>query len=566
MVLALALGVVVVRLGQLQVLDPDSYAARGVAQRQQAVVLPATRGAITDRHGVELALTAPRRTVWADPRLVRDPVAAARALAPVLDVERDVLEERLSRDVAFVYLARQVDEKVADAVGGLDLEGVELVDEPGRVRPSGELAASVIGGVDIDNRGLSGLERQYEDLLVGKPGELLVERGPDGGTIATGEHRMQVPVAGDGLALTIDRALQHGVEEALGDQVAATGADGGAAIVMDPKSGEILAMASFRAGEDGEAPRPAGASTAVTTLFEPGSVNKIVTISAALEEGLFTPEDTLVVPSRLRVSSHVYSDSFSHATAQWSLTDIITRSSNIGTIKVAQQLGPQRVDGYLRDFGLGRRTGLGYPDEPAGLLLPLENWEGTSIGSIPLGQGVAVTPLQMLDAFNVIANGGTWVEPTLVAATVGAGGARRPTPVPERRRVVSERTASQMRAMLANVVAKGTGRKAAVPGYEVAGKTGTAQKPSTTSRGYEEGAYSATFAGFVPADDPQISVIVVLDEPTPYYGGQVSAPVFAQIVEHAVRVLGIPADGTSRSRSGPTTTTTLPAGAALPRD
>jgi cell division protein FtsI (penicillin-binding protein 3) len=276
-------------------------------------------------------------------------------------------------------------------------------------------------------------------------------------------------------------------------------------------------------------------------VFEPGSVNKVVTLAAALEEGRFTTEDTLTVPDTLQVSVHRYSDSERHPTEQWSLSDILTKSSNVGTILIAQELGPELVDEYLRRFGLGQPTGLDFPDESKGIMLDLDEWSGTSIGSIPIGSGVAVNALQMLDAFNVIANGGELVEPTLVRGTIGADGTERPLDAAARTRVVSEETAAAMRAMLANVVTNGTGTRAAIEGYTVAGKTGTAKKPYTDRRGYEPGAYMASFAGFVPAEDPQLSAIVVLDKPTPvFYGGLTAAPVFADISRYALRQLRIP--------------------------
>jgi cell division protein FtsI (penicillin-binding protein 3) len=529
------------RLLSLQVVSPEAYVARGEAQRLRTVALPAERGAIFDRNGAELALSIRQQTVWADPRLVTDPERAAAQLAPVLRVEADVLEDQLRTEGAFVYLARKVGDDVAARVTALDLDGISLLDESKRFAPAGSLATSLIGSVDLDNTGTSGIERQYEDLLVGEPGTLSIERGRDGRTIAGGRNQLEPPDRGDDLVLTIDRALQFEVERALGDQIAATGALGGWAIVMDPRTGEILAMANLRAGAEGQPPTPSADNIAVTSVFEPGSVNKVITLAAALEEGLFTTEDTLTVPDNLQVSVHRYHDSDGHPTEEWSLSDILTKSSNIGTIKIAQALGPERIDAYLRRFGLGEPTGLGFPDETAGIMLDLEDWSGTSIGSIPIGSGVAVNALQMLDAFNVVANGGELVQPTLVKASIGPDGQERPAAAPPVRRVVSEETAAAMRAMLANVVTNGTGTKAAIDGYTVAGKTGTARKPDLVNGGYEQGAYTASFAGFVPAEDPQLSAIVVLDEPRPvFYGGLTAAPVFADISRYALRQMKIP--------------------------
>ncbi len=540
-VLVLLFAAVGARLVSLQVVAPEDYVARGEAQRLRTVELPAERGAIFDRNGMELALSVRQRTVWADPRLVTDAVAEAALLSPVLGVDADTLEERLSTDGAFVYLARKVGDDVAARVEALELDGVSLLDESKRFAPAGDLAGSLIGDVDLDNVGTSGLERQYEDVLVGEPGSLSIERGPDGRTIAGGRQQLEPPDRGDDLVLTLDRSLQFEVERALGAQITATGALGGTAVVMDPRTGQILAMANLRAdGEDG-VPKPSADNMAVTSVFEPGSVNKVITLAAALEEGVFTTDDVLTVPDALQVSVHRYSDSSPHPTEQWSLSDILTKSSNVGTIKIAQELGPARIDEYLTRFGLGEPTGLGFPDESRGIMLELDEWSGTSIGSIPIGSGVAVNALQMLDAFNVIANGGELVQPSIVRATIGPDGDERPVAPSPTRRVVSEETAAAMRAMLANVITSGTGTEAAIDGYTVAGKTGTAKKPDLERGGYEAGAYMASFAGFVPAEDPKLATIVVLDEPRPvFYGGLTAAPVFADITRYALRQLRIP--------------------------
>ena len=539
--LALLFAAVGARLVSLQVLAPEDYVARGEAQRLRTVTLPAERGAIFDRNGMELALSVRQQTVWADPRLVTDPAGHAAALAPLLAVDAAVLEERLATKGAFVYLARKVGDDVAARVDALALDGVSLLDESKRFAPAGELATSLLGTVDLDNIGTSGLERQFEDVLVGEPGSLSIERGPDGSTIAGGRHKLEPPDRGDDLVLTLDRALQFEVERALGAQISATGALGGTAVVMDPRNGQILAMANLRSDGEGGAAKPSKDNMAVTSVFEPGSVNKVITLAAALEEGEFTTEDVLTVPDNLQVSVHRYSDSSRHPTEQWTLSDILTQSSNVGTIKIAQELGPERIDEYLTRFGLGEPTGLGFPDESRGIMLELDEWSGTSIGSIPIGSGVAVNAVQMLDAFNVVANGGELVQPSIVKATIGPDGTERPVAPSPARRVVSEETAAAMRAMLANVVTSGTGTEAAIDGYTVAGKTGTAKKPDLERGGYEAGAYMASFAGFVPAEDPRLSAIVVLDEPRPvFYGGLTAAPVFADITRYALRQLRIP--------------------------
>ncbi|MBW3580255.1 MAG: penicillin-binding protein 2 [Actinobacteria bacterium] len=532
---------VTVRLVDLQVVAPDAHVERGVAQRLRTVELPALRGSIFDRNGQELALAVRQHSVWGDPALVGDPAAHAAALAPVLGVGKSELRQRLSSEGSrFVYLARQVDGETAAAVEALGLDGVALLDEPRRFRPAGDLALSVLGDVDIDSRGLSGLERQYDERLSGETGKLLVEKGSDGRTIVAGERRLEPATRGEDLVLTIDRSLQYGVEQALAAQVTETGAEGGTAVVMVPGSGEVLAMASVVAGEGDEPPRPTADNAALTSVFEPGSTSKVVTLSGVLEEGVAAPEDTLSVADKLQVGSKRFSDSSPHPTQTMSVSEVLAQSSNVGTITLAQRLGGERVDGYLRRFGFGQKTGLGFPGETAGLVPDYDDWATPSIGSISIGQGVAVNAVQMLGAFNTIANGGVHVAPRLVRSVIDPQGTERPTGAGGGERVISEATAGAMKDMLAQAVVDGTGTRAQVEGYRVAGKTGTARKPSTEVRGYEPGAYMGVFAGFVPVEDPQLSIIVVLDEPHPYYGGVVAAPVFADIAEYGLRLLRIP--------------------------
>lgn len=528
---------VVVRLVDLQLVAPGRYAAAGMAQRLRTVPLPAERGSIFDRNGAELAMSVGQKTVWADPRAVNDPAATATALAPLLRLDRGELQNKLSGSGGFVYLARQVDLDTAAAVEKLRLAGVNLVDESKRFDPAGALGGSVLGGVDIDGTGISGLEKQFNGKLVGVPGKLEIEKGPDGRTIAGGRQRVTAAKRGSDLVLTIDRSLQFEVERALADAMTRSNAKNATAIVMDPTTGEILAMANLGRDDAGN-PVPNSDNRAITVTFEPGSVNKVITIAGALEEGIVRPDTVLNVPDKLPVSTHVYSDHTPHPPMNWSVTDILTQSSNVGTIKIAQQLGVPKVKEYLRRFGLGQFTGLGLPNETRGIM-KFGRWDGTDIGSIPIGQGLGVNALQMLQVFNVFANGGRWIEPHLVKEVVGPDGAESPVPAAKTRVVVSERTADQMTAMLTNVVKVGTGVNAAIDGYTVAGKTGTPRK--TIGRSYQAGAYVPSFAGFVPAESPRLSAIVVLDEPRPqYYAGQVAAPVFARIEQYALRLFRIP--------------------------
>jgi cell division protein FtsI (penicillin-binding protein 3) len=551
--------VVVGRLAQLQLLDGHRYVQFGESQRVKPVTLPAERGALFDRDGNDLAMSVPQHTVWADPRLVNNPQAEAAALAPVLGIDQNTLLRQLTMtDKQFVYLSRQVDDATAQKVSDLKLGGVDLLEESKRFNPSGDLAQGVLGSVNIDNVGRSGLEQQYESTLTGTPGELVLEEDPGGGTIAGGEHRVTPAQPGNDLVLTIDTAMQFETERALSDQIMKMGAKGGMAIVSNPKTGEILAMADMDRPDPKGPPVPSPNNRALTTVFEPGSASKVITMSAALEEGVVPVDARLTVPDHLQVADGMFTDHDPHPTEQMSLTDILANSSNIGTIMLGQKVGKDRIDSYLRKFGFGSKTSLDFPNESAGIMLPLPNWSGTSIATIPIGQGVAVTALQMLQAYNVIANGGVYVDPKLVLGTVGKDGVRHDAPPSASHRVISTQTAAEVRDMMEQVVATGTGTEAAIDGYTVAGKTGTARKPQPNG-GYTDAAgnyhYEATFAGFVPAEDPELSTIVVLDEPTAtIFASGASAPTFSRIASYGLRRFEIPPPGITLPSSVPAPT------------
>ena len=536
-------GALFVRVAQLQAVSRDRLVAFGEDQRVVRVPLPAPRGSLLDRDGEPLALSVNRPTIWTDPREVLAPVATANTLGPVLEIDVGQLEEFLSADGGFAYLARQIDPDAAEEVADLDLPGVYIMDEPTRVYPSGGLASSLLGQVDIDHAGIAGLEDRYDHRLQGQAGELVVERDLEGNTIASGDRRQEQPVQGQDLSLTIDRTLQHVAEQVLAEQVDAVGALGGMAVISEPSTGDILAMANVAAAGPGGA-TASDNNSAVTTVFEPGSVSKIITVAGAIEDGVVTPDDEFDVPSRLYIDDYEFADVYDHGTSRYSVSEILTESSNVGTIMVGRELGEERLDHYVRAFGFGQDTDLGLSGESAGLLLPLEEWTSTSLATIALGQGISVTALQTASAVNVIANGGTYVAPRIVGSMADDDGDQQPAPPSEARRVVSQETARRMAAMMTSVVDEGTGETAAIEGYPVAGKTGTARKPFA-SGGYEDAEgnyhYVAAFTGFVPANRPALSVTVIIDEPTTdIFGGTVAAPVFRRLAEEGLRRLAVP--------------------------
>jgi cell division protein FtsI (penicillin-binding protein 3) len=543
-------GVMGWRVVAIQLVDAEVYASWAHRQTQREVALPAARGALTDRDGVPLAMSLAAATVYANPPVLADAgidpaLVAERLAAAIPGADAAELAEQLAGDRAFVYVGRQLPRAVGEAVAALELPGVGVIEEPTRVYPADRVASQVVGWAGLDGEGLAGLELQYDRALGGTDGTLRLEEAP-GGVEITAAPREAVPASpGVDVRLTIDREVQFATEEVLAAAVERYGAIGGSAVVLDAAGGEVLAMASVPsvAPSDYAASDPYDRrNRALTDVFEPGSVNKVITVAAALEEGVVGVDEAFEVPSSLDVGPETFSDSEPHGTAVWSTREIVARSSNVGTIRIAQRLGEQRLHDYVTAFGLGRPSGLGFPGESAGLLADVEDWTVSSLPTIAIGQGVAATLLQTAQVFSVIANDGVWLPPRLVQGAVGPDGRVQPLPAAAARRVVSADTADAVADMLVEVVESdhGTGALAAVPGYRVGGKTGTAQKPREGERGYLDGAYIATFAGFAPADDPRVVVAVMLDEPTPYYGGLTAAPTFAEIMSFALRDLRVP--------------------------
>ncbi len=563
--LILGFGALAARVGQLQLASGGKYKDLSVELALHTVPLTAQRGSVFDRNGRDLAMSIEKTTVYADPTLVTDPAAEAARLAPVLHADERALLQRLSEKGSagsprrFVYLAHTIDDGVARIVQALKLPGIGFVPESARSYPAGAVAASVIGRVRSDGPGLDGVERQYDRLLAGKPGELVVEQDPLGHDIPNTQRTRVDAQRGTDVVLTVDEDLQWQAEYSLLDQVKATGAKSGMAVVLDVTNGDVLAMASVRgatatarAGVAG----PGDNNAPLTDLFEPGSTNKLITLSWALEHGHVTADTKFEVPDSIRVDPHVapYRDAEPHHGApdgieHWTTADILRESSNVGTIKIAQGMRNQEVADGMRAFGLGEPTTIDWPYQPAGLLLSPSRYYATGKYSTAIGYGVAVTGMQMLDAFATIANGGVTRPPHLLDATIDAKGARHSAVVPAGTRVVSTNTASVMTQMLEGVVASGTGACAAIPSYVVAGKTGTAKKALATG-GYGDVATMASFIGFAPADHPRFATLVVLDENNLSYGGEVAAPVFSEITQFALQQYGVdPTDLTNTQYS-----------------
>ena len=516
-------------------------ALRKDAQTQQlsTEVLPAGRGTITDRNGVDLAVSEPAQEISADPYLVARPADDARALAPLLGQTEDQVLAELSRHAGFVYLARALPARQARAVMAMKLEGISAAPTTRRVYPRGALASQVLGFVGTEGKGLSGLEYSENSLLQGQAGERRVVSDARGQPISIENVKAERP--GADLTLTLDANIQQRAEDVLGAVGRIFSPKDATAIVMDPKTGALLAVANWpRFDADDPASSPTGASEdrAVGFNYEPGSTFKAITVSGALERGLITPNTPFSIPDQIQVADRTIHDAEEHGEETLTTAEILAQSSNVGAIKIGMLEGPDTFNEWVHRYGFGARTGVELPGEETGATLPLGEYSGSSMGNLPIGQGELVTPMQMVSAYAAIANGGILRRPHIVAAVDG-----RSEQEPAGRRVISANTASEIRQMLKGVLGpNGTASEVSVPGYELAGKTGTASKVDPATGEYSESAYVASFIGFAPAADPKLLCAVVVDEPSSgsIYGGTVAAPAFGQIMSFALPYLRIP--------------------------
>lgn len=538
------------RLVQLQVVDDSAYAAAAEEQRVRTVTLPATRGDITTREGATLATTVERKTVYADPELLQrteDPRAAAERLAPLLETPVDHLETQLrTPNDRYVVLQRSLPPETAAEIMSLDLVGIATEPERERIYPADSLAGNILGFVGADGDGAAGLEYGMNGLLAGEDGKKVVEIGRQGQQIPAASGYRDAPQPGRGVRLTIDRDVQWKAQQALARQVRQTKATRGSLVVMDPRTGRVLALATAPTvdpNSPGDSPAKHRGNPPLQHVFEPGSTAKVMTMAAALE-GESTPRTPITVPPVLRVHGESIRDSYPHGTERMTVAGVLAKSSNIGTAKLGREVGPQRLYRMMRDFGLDRPTGIEFPASTSGIVPPPEQWDGVSKYTIPFGQGVAVNAVQMASVYATIANDGVRVQPSLVAGTAGADGGFASAPESNERRVLSPPSARQLGRMLeAAASERGTGAAAQIDGYRIAGKTGTAQRVDPACGCYR--GYNATFTGFAPADDPQLVVQVSLHDPEEgHAGGEVAAPVFQDVMSFALKTLQVPPTGT----------------------
>src|SRR6266508_2157464 len=522
------------RLIVLQVLDAPSLDEAAAKQRLRTIELPGERGRSFDRDGGDLALSVPARTVYAQPRLIGDPAGTARKLAPLLGQPAKTVLGRLRSGAAWTYLARKIPVANGQAVAKLDLPGIGVLTDTMRRYPSGQLASQVLGFVGTDGSGLAGVEQRYDGLLAGHSGQMLLEQDPSGRPIPQGQRSIEPARPGSDLVLTIDQNIQYQAKS-------------GSVVVMAPRTGELLAVANvptFDPNRFATSSDEARKDRAVTNVYEPGSTNKVITAAAALDAGVVRPSTKVTVPPELPLCPgvHPFHDSHQHGTERLTFADVVAQSSNIGTIRVATKLGPERLAKAELDFGYGQRTGVDLPGETPGIVRPQRTWTCSDLGTNAIGQGVAVSVLQMARVYASVANGGLLLQPTLLRGTVDERGdyhaPERPTP----KRVLSVRTTQTLTTILEGVVREGgTGTRAALDDWTVAGKTGTAQVPNPNGGGYLPGAHVASFMGYAPAEDPRVVVAVVLDRPAKgIYGGTVAAPVFREVAGYALRHMEVP--------------------------
>jgi len=530
------------RTYQLQVVDAARLQALARQQYLRKFALKSPRGVIYDRNRSELAANKRGYSI-ARTEKVQDPKAVSARLAPILGMDSGRLERKLREDENFVWLSRQVSEEQGEAVKVLGIEGIAALPEERRFYPGGEIFGQMLGFTGLDGEGLEGLEKYYEKELRGRPRYLTVECDNRGALMmyTEDEDKTGQPAS---LVLTIDQALQHFAEQKVREAVQAYGARRGCLLAMDPRLGNILALAIYPGFDPNHFSNYRGKdwrAWPLTEVYEPGSIFKVITFSSAIEEGRLKPADKINCENGIYV---VNGDTIHdmHSYEFLSAAEVLIKSSNIGAAKVAERLGSEFFRSHIQEFGFGQRTGIDFPGEARGLVRPLRQWYPITLRTIGFGQGVSVTPLQMLTALSAVANGGELVRPFLAEKLVYDDGSEqlinRPLAL---KRVISPETSAEMKELLRRVVTEGTGKNAAIPGYTVAGKTGTAQKARPGYSGYEPGKWACSFMGFAPAEDPRVAMIVLIDEPQVDYatGGLIAAPVFQEVMKYALTTMTI---------------------------
>ncbi len=533
------------RLVHLQIIQHDRLMAQSEKQYLRSVEITSGRGNIYDRNRNQLATNIQVESVYADPKSVVEKTATARILARILGLNPHAVLKKLKSNRHFVWIKRKSELNAVEKLKQLDLVGVGFIAEAKRYYPKRKLAASILGFVGLDNQGLAGVEHFHHAILKGNPQRSVLEKDARGRFLWTTAYAQEINKGKRDVVLTLDEVIQFIAERELKKQVHDYQAKSGLAIVMDPYTGAIYALASapeFNPNNYSAYPRDIWRNDAVASAYEPGSIFKPIVAAATLEEGLAGPDDIFFCENgSFKVGKSRIGEAANHQFGWLTLRNIIAQSSNIGAIKIAQELGKNRFYDYMQKFGFGGKLGIDLPGEAAGSLRNLNQWSGLSLASISFGHEISVTPIQMVSAIAAIANGGVLIRPRMTQAILKNGTLEKTFEPEGIETVLSEETSRQMINILKSVVKTGTGTKAAIPGFEVAGKTGTAQKIDPATQSYSKTKYLASFVGFVPADAPRLVILVMIDEPQKsYWGGEVAAPVFQKIARKTLRYLHIP--------------------------
>lgn len=552
-VLFLGLAAVAGKLVIIQGIQAGRYKKMASEQRDSSISITPRRGTIFDREGEVMAISEDVTTVYATPYQVTGKAGVAAKIAEVLGEDPSAILEKLDQESGFVYIARKIDNDLADSLKKMDLPGVGFIEESRRYYPLGSLFAQVIGIVDIDNKGQAGLEMYYEDILGGEQGEVLLELDAAGNPIPGSEKHRRDAEEGMDVQLTLDKDVQSHLEATLEAAVDRYEAKAGTALVLECNTGDIIAMATSPTFDPNERTRldpDTMRNRAITDVYEPGSALKIITAAAALEQGVIDSGTVLSVPAQLQVADRVFKEAEPKPARQLTFTEVISQSSNVGTIQVAMELGDERLAKYFNQMGLGQVTGVDFPGEVAGLVPPLSKWSGTSAATMCIGQGISVSPVQLACVMGSIANGGRRIYPHFMKSRISEEGVEDLGLGGLGEEVLSVEASRKMTEILEQVVTPpNTGMKAALSYYRVAGKTGTAEKARTGGAGYS-GNYMATFVGFAPAEKPRLVCLVALDQPTPIWGGETAAPVFKEIMSFSLQHLKVPPSWTTPPPGG----------------
>lgn len=533
------------RLVFIQAVKADRFDRLARAQRLRSVELNPDRGTIYDRNGEILAISIDMDTIYATPYQVKKARFAARKIAAILGEKEEAIYKKLTAKSGFSYIRRKVEKKKADAVRDLKIEGIGFLPESKRFYPGKTIASHAIGFVGLDNNGLSGTELRFDKDLRGRPGRLEMEQDLYGRPIPGGRFKLRPATAGRSIKLTLDKDIQYKAQVELKSAIKKWHAAGGWILVMDSRTGEIYAMANeptFDLNKFNKTGPELFTNKVLTNVYEPGSTMKIVTAAASLEEKLCAPGSAFNLPGTIQVGGYTIHEAHPRGTEMFTFTQIVTRSSNIGAVRLGMALGKDRLYRYTERFGLTAPTGIELPGEGQGYLPPTNTWSASTIGTVPFGQGLSATALEMVRAVNVVAGGGKLIQPRIVKSMMDLRG--RPIalnrPGDNRTPVISRAVADTMANILKEAVETGTGKSAKINGFEVGGKTGTAQKPKVGARGYDSGKYISSFVGFVPVKNPRLTILIAIDEPKDaIYGGVVAAPVFSAVGEYALQRLRV---------------------------